>query len=584
MDKPVCFIDTGSDGKLRVQQSALQILQQIQQPVVVVAVVGLYRTGKSYLMNRLAGKQSGFALGSTIESKTKGIWMWCVSHPTKEGTTLVLLDTEGLGDVDKCIKVKSSDEDADDSSEFVKFFPSFIWAVRDFTLELKTDGKDATEDEYLEFALKLKHGTTRIVMEYNFPRECIQKFFPSRKCFTFPFPTAPENMSCLESLNSADISSEFLKVTDHFCQFVFHDSCVKRLKDGHTVTGRVLGHLAKTYVDTISSGAVPCLENAVIAMATIENEAAVKEGLQVYQSGMEKLKNSFPLELKDVSSEHQHLSSTATQAFMKRSFRDIDWKYLKSLEEKIIKLFDGYLSQNEQASKKRCEEILSSLSAPMMEKLKQGFYTKPGGYDLFCKDLEDIGKKYNSQANKEVKAEEVLEEFLKQKSVDSNAILQADKKPTEKEKKIKKEKEKAALLEQEIKARDEKQRQLEEKMEAERQSNEERMRQMKEKMDEEMKLQREEAERAMDSKLREQADLQEKGFKEKADRMSQEIEEFKRRSTEAESNRAREFAAILENSSRKHEEFMAMMQQQHREHMMAMQKTNADYSGGCSIM
>ncbi|KAL0154028.1 hypothetical protein M9458_050687, partial [Cirrhinus mrigala] len=101
MDKPVCFIDTDSDGKLCVQQSALQILQQIQQPVVVVAVVGLYWTGKSYLMNRLAGKQTGFALGSTIESKTKGIWMWCVPHPTEAGTTLVLLDTEGLGDVDK---------------------------------------------------------------------------------------------------------------------------------------------------------------------------------------------------------------------------------------------------------------------------------------------------------------------------------------------------------------------------------------------------------------------------------------------------------------------------------------------------
>ncbi|XP_016114134.1 guanylate-binding protein 1-like isoform X2 [Sinocyclocheilus grahami] len=629
MDKPVCFIDTGSDGKLRVQQSALQMLQQIQQPVVVVAVVGLYRTGKSYLMNRLAGKQSGFALGSTTKSKTKGIWMWCVSHPTKEGTTLVLLDTEGLGDVDRgdpkhdtnifslavllsstlvynsrgtidnkavmdlqyvtelsdCIKVKSSDEDADDSSEFVKFFPSFIWAVRDFTLELKIDGKDVTEDEYLEFALKLKHGTSRNVMGYNFPRECIQNFFPSRKCFTFPFPTAPENMSSLESLNSADISSKFLKVTDNFCQFVFDDSCVKRLKDGYTVTGRVLGHLAKTYVDTISSGAVPCLENAVIAMATIENEAAVKEGLQVYQSGMEKLKDSFPLELKNVSSEHQHLSSTATQAFMKRSFRDTDGKNLKSLEENIIKLFGEYLCQNEQASKKRCEEILSSLSAPMMKKLKQGFYTKPGGYDLFCKDLEDIVKKYNSQANKEVKAEEVLEEFLKQKSVDSEAILQADKKLTEKEKKIKKEKEKAALLEQEIKARDEKQRQLEEKMEAEKQSNEERMRQMKEKMDVEMRLQREEAVRAMDSKLREQADLLEKGFKEKADRMGQDIEEFKKRNTEAESNRAREFAAILGSSERRHEEFMATMQQQHREYMTAMQqpKPNED-SGGCSIM
>ncbi|KAK2892417.1 hypothetical protein Q8A67_012405 [Cirrhinus molitorella] len=610
MDKPVCIIDTDSDGKLCVQQSALQILEQIQQPVVVVAVVGLYRTGKSYLMNRLAGKQTGFALGSTIESKTKGIWMWCVPHPTKEGTTLVLLDTEGLGDVDKgdpkhdtnifclavllsstlvynsrgtidnkavmelqyvtelteCIKVKSSDEDADESSEFVKFFPSFIWAVRDFTLELKIDDEDVTEDEYLEFALKLKHGISKNVKDYNFPRECIQTYFPSRKCFTFPFPTAPENMSRLGSLDSADISSKFLKVSDHFCKFVFDDSSVKRLKDGYTVTGRVLGHLAKTYVDTISSGAVPCLENAVIAMAMIENEAAVKEGLQ----------DSFPLKMKDVSSEHQNLSNTATQAFMKRSFRDTDGNYLKSLEENIRKLFDGYLCQNEQASKRKCEGLLSSLSAPIMEKLEQGFYAKPGGYDLFCKDLEDIGKKYNSQSNKEVKAEEVLEEFLKQKSVDSKAILQADKKLTEKEKKIKEEQEKAVLLEQEVKAKEEKQRQLEEKMEAERQSNEERMRQMKEKMDEEIRLQREEDERAMDSKLREQADLLEKGFKEKADLMRKENEEFKRRSAEAETNRAKEFAATIENANRRHEETMTMMMQNNREQMMAIMQMNKE--------
>ncbi|KAL0154031.1 hypothetical protein M9458_050690 [Cirrhinus mrigala] len=484
----------------------------------------------------------------------------------------------------ECIKVKSTDEDAVDSSEFVKFFPSFIWAVRDFTLELKVDDKDVTEDEYLDFALKLKHGTSRRVMEYNLPRECIQKFFPSRKCFTFPFPTAQEKMSCLESLDVAAISSEFLKVTDHFCKFVFNDSSVKRLKDGYTVTGRVLGHLAKTYVDTISSGSVPCLENAVIAMAMIENEAAVNMGLQVYQNGMEKLKDSFPLELKDVSSKHQDLSSTATQAFMKRSFRDTDGKYLKSLEEKINELFNGYLCQNEQASKRRCEDLLSSLSAPMMEKLKQGFYAKPGGYDLFCEDLEDIGKKYNSQANKEVKAEEVLEEFLKQKSVDSKAILQADEKLTEKEKQMKEQNEKAALLHQEIKAKEEKQRQLEEKMEAERQSNEERMRQMKEKMDEETRLQREEAERAMDSKLREQADLMQKGFNEKADRMRQETEEFKKRSTEAENNRAKEFALILENVNRRNEETMELMMQNYRELMKEIQEKNSNPPNVCCIM
>lgn len=95
---------------------------------------------------------------------------------------------------------------------------------------------------------------------------------------------------------------------------------------------KVLGHLAKTYVDTISSGAVPCLENAVIALSTIENEAALQEGLEVYQSGMEKLTKSFPLELNEITLEHQCFSLMATQTFMKRSFRDSDGKYLTSLE------------------------------------------------------------------------------------------------------------------------------------------------------------------------------------------------------------------------------------------------------------
>lgn len=49
----------------------------------------------------------------------------------------------------------------------------------------------------------------------------------------------------------------------------------------------------------------------------------------------------------------------------------------------------------------------------MMEKLKKGFYAKPGGYDLFCKDLEDIGKKYNSQAKKEVKVIPILDNITR---------------------------------------------------------------------------------------------------------------------------------------------------------------------------
>uniref|UniRef100_A0A8C4XFT5 Guanylate-binding protein 1-like n=1 Tax=Erpetoichthys calabaricus TaxID=27687 RepID=A0A8C4XFT5_ERPCA len=203
MDTPVCLIENTKDNQLQMCQSALMLLESIQQPVVVVAIVGLYRTGKSFLMNKLAGKPTGFSLGSTIQSETKGIWMWCLPHPKKPGHTLVLLDTEGLGDVEKGdqkndnwifamavllsstlvynsmgtinneallnlhyvteltkhIKVKSQVESEEESSTgFSGFFPSFVWAVRDFTLELEKDGKPITEDQYLETALQLKSG------------------------------------------------------------------------------------------------------------------------------------------------------------------------------------------------------------------------------------------------------------------------------------------------------------------------------------------------------------------------------------------------------------------------------------------
>ncbi|EPY73519.1 hypothetical protein CB1_002843002 [Camelus ferus] len=46
------------------------------QPVVVVVSMCLYRTGQSYLVNRLAGESKGFSLGSTVRPHTKGISLY----------------------------------------------------------------------------------------------------------------------------------------------------------------------------------------------------------------------------------------------------------------------------------------------------------------------------------------------------------------------------------------------------------------------------------------------------------------------------------------------------------------------------
>ncbi|XP_065122862.1 guanylate-binding protein 2-like [Paramisgurnus dabryanus] len=577
MSAPVCLIESDQSGKFNLRKEGKDILDGINEPVVVVSVVGLYRTGKSYLMNRLAGQQSGFALGNTIESKTKGIWMWCVPHPSKAGQTLVLLDTEGLGDVDKgdskndgwifClavllsstlvynsrgtidndavqklhyvtnlaeqIKIKSlsspSEEDdvaGEDDYKFVCFFPSFVWSVRDFTLELEVAGKQVTEDEYLDFALNLKHGKSRIVSDYNLPRECIRSYFPSRKCFVFQSPASPENMKRLESLKEQDLEPAFLEATRRFCEYIFAESAVKTLKEGHKVTGKMFGNLARIYVDTINSGNVACLDNAVVALANLENQAAVEEAIKVYKNGMEEVKKKFPVNVTDVTQKHQSVSSLATSEFIKRSFKDDNEEYLKKLEENIGQYYVNLLDENEMASDKKCKELLKDLFFEMSERLKNGEYSRCGGYAAYCRDRDANIEKYHSEPNKGIRAEAVLNEFIKGKVAEANTILHTDEKLTKKEKEVQEEREKKTLLEQKCKEEEEKRIEGELLLEAEKKRQEEIKIQMEEKFGKEIKQQQEEIERAVCSKLKEHEELLKKGFNEKADLLGQEIKKL----------------------------------------------------------
>lgn len=57
--EPKCLIETGPDGKLAVNDSVVEELKSIEGHVVVVSIAGPYRTGKSFLMNKLHGQNKG---------------------------------------------------------------------------------------------------------------------------------------------------------------------------------------------------------------------------------------------------------------------------------------------------------------------------------------------------------------------------------------------------------------------------------------------------------------------------------------------------------------------------------------------
>ncbi|GAB5366505.1 hypothetical protein AAMO2058_001149100 [Amorphochlora amoebiformis] len=119
-----CQLISWKDGSFRVTAEAIEALEALQASRLhVICIAGPYRTGKSYLLNRLlnAPSRKGFRVGGSVNACTKGIWMAVVppEQPDNENTppagsregltkdelnkdkATIFLDSEGLGATEK---------------------------------------------------------------------------------------------------------------------------------------------------------------------------------------------------------------------------------------------------------------------------------------------------------------------------------------------------------------------------------------------------------------------------------------------------------------------------------------------------
>ncbi|OAY82517.1 Guanylate-binding protein 4, partial [Ananas comosus] len=92
--------------KLHLAREGLEAIRRIKNPIAAVAVIGPYRSGKSFLLNQLLSLScdKGFGVGHMRDTKTKGIWVWGTPvEMVLDGTkvSVVYLDTEGFESVGK---------------------------------------------------------------------------------------------------------------------------------------------------------------------------------------------------------------------------------------------------------------------------------------------------------------------------------------------------------------------------------------------------------------------------------------------------------------------------------------------------
>uniref|UniRef100_UPI00358FB40E guanylate-binding protein 1-like n=1 Tax=Myxine glutinosa TaxID=7769 RepID=UPI00358FB40E len=464
--EPLPFIVTDANGGLVLVEETATKLATISRNLVVVAIAGRYRTGKSFLLNRLAGSQHGFALGHTVQSKTKGLWIWPIPHPHDDSKYLVLLDTEGLGDVEKgstqhdtwifvlamllssmlvfntlsCIDRSSLQELSfvSDMSKHVRtkmashdgvlrecemYFPYFVICVRDFTLALEVNDKSCTPDQYMEHCFHPRSASTTMskeAREYRHQLETLCSIFTKRKCFVFPLPTEPEKMKILESLDDSSLKPQFVRNMNEFASFVVESAEVKNIETS-TVNGTVLVHLARKYVKAQQEGAIPCMESTFKMVVEDVNSRVCKEAFDIYQ-GLICEEVNMPTSVSHIKAIHLHCWRIAIQSYKYNCVLDHENKHGKILNEKVEKFFTSYLKKNENTSLEACRRCLDMLYEPIRASVEDEAFLQPGGFQYYQHEMKKLRINYDESGNMGEMAEEAFADFLEKRRSESHHI------------------------------------------------------------------------------------------------------------------------------------------------------------------
>ncbi|RHY20056.1 hypothetical protein DYB25_003776 [Aphanomyces astaci] len=331
LNEPLPFITLTDDDCFAISPKASEYLRSLEGEVSIVAIAGLYRTGKSYLLNQLLGRTTEhtmFGVGGTVNAMTKGIWIWGQPVGDAHGKkTIVFMDTEGLGsaqrsqtqdtrifalalllssffiynsrgvidanaiddlslvvNLTKYIQVSANPSSS--SSSLADFFPSFLWVVRDFTLQLEESGRAISSKEYLENALKPAQGTSDDTVHKNQVRNLLTNFFPARDCITMVRPLNDEALlRDLPKQPFESLRSEFRTQLAALKTRVFTELQPKTLMS-KPLNGAMLVTLAQNYVDAFNSGAAPVISSAWDRVVQAQSEQLLDAAKRAFDASL----------------------------------------------------------------------------------------------------------------------------------------------------------------------------------------------------------------------------------------------------------------------------------------------------------
>ncbi|XP_059433258.1 uncharacterized protein LOC132166458 [Corylus avellana] len=420
---PIVEPDPGHT-KLRLSREGLDVIERITTPIAAVAVIGPYRSGKSFLLNQLLSLScfEGFGVGHMRDTKTKGIWVW--GTPVEldiDGvrTSVFYLDTEGFESVGKSnvyddrifalanvmssvliYNLPETIREADISrlsfavelaEEFygrvkgqdVAFEPSkLLWLIqRDFLL-----GKSVQEmvNEALRH-IPNDDGDKNIEL-VNQIRDSLAIMGDNSTAFSLPQPHLQRTKLC--DMKDAELDPIYVKKREQLKELVA-GIIRPKIVQGKTLNGKEFVSFLEQILEALNKGEIPSTGSLV----EVFNKGILERCMKLYSENMAKL--HLPHTEQDLQDAHERSREVAMQVFDEQHFgRHHANKSVMQLDEEIQKVYKNIIMANEYQSSKLCEGLytrcedkmdqLQVLKLPSMAKFNAGFLQCNQSFEREC--------------------------------------------------------------------------------------------------------------------------------------------------------------------------------------------------------
>jgi len=427
----------GSHTKLVVNEDTIQMFNSIEGNVAVVAVVGPYHSGKSFLLNQLMSKTKGFKLGPTMLPSTMGLWVW--GNPLKttidgKEVSVIFLDTEGFyaNSVSEAYDAKifavstllssylvynsikiidqaaidylellarrtqlfSLKSEINSTTEFqnpddIISFPPLMWVVKDFISDLQ----DKTCSTWLSNMLS---GYRRDAVDGQKEVSALPSIFPSIECSTLFLPAVEkDNLRHLDDLSEDQFTSDYKNDIKTLKDKVFKGLKLKK-KMSKPMDGPGLATLLRLLVQFANEGAFPQIPSLWSGFLALQKQNSVSDSLNKYKQQMAEFRTSQST-FSDARFEKLHTESTQKATSFLRTLlfgvQDVYEEAAALLKKDIAEVYGYYKEENnkriEVTAKSIFDEIITNYESQLAA------YTLPmSSYELekVSKQLIDAAK------------------------------------------------------------------------------------------------------------------------------------------------------------------------------------------------